>query len=249
MRVKLHLPTWTLTQRPSFSLGLRLMDSASDLLTSVIEDLNSLKTLGSDSTAPAALKSVSQLAFRLLVAGDLQKAQTSLRMPKSPQIKGFSLHPAYVSDPGRNYAFALAGGAIINGSRVAGIGRVKDEINLTPPNVPKIATIPLVKYLDSPAVMINGVSVNRRALIKYVATKLDDSDFDFIADESHDGRLQLLLDTEGARHCLNDVPLAYYELLSIGQALITSPNVIRLSRRIEKFLKQDVQNTAAATGN
>ena len=46
------------------------MDSASDLLTSVIEDLNSLKTLRSDSTAPAALKSVSQLAFRLLVAGN-----------------------------------------------------------------------------------------------------------------------------------------------------------------------------------
>jgi len=132
---------------------------------------------------------------------------------------------------------------------VVGIGKVKDGINLTPPNVPQIATISLVKYLDSPGVMINGVSVNRRALIKYVATKLDDSDFDFIADESHDGRLQLLLDTEGARHRLNDVPLAYYELLSIGQALITSPNVIRLSRRIEKFLEQDVQNTAAATGD
>jgi hypothetical protein len=224
------------------------MDPASDLLNSVIEDINSLNTLGSDSTEPEALKSVSQLVFRLLVAGDLQKAQTSMRMPKSPQIKGFSLHSAYVSDPGRNYAFALAGGAIINGSRVIGISRVKDEINLTPPNVPKIATIPLVKYLDSPGVMINGVPVNRRALIKYVTTKLDDPDFDFIADESHDGRLQLLLDSEGARHCLNDVPLAYYELLSIGQALITSPNVIRLSRRIEKFLNQDDQNTADTTG-
>lgn len=220
------------------------MDPANDLLTSVLDDLNSLREGGSDSTEPAAFKLTSQLIYRLLIVGNLQRGQTLLRMPGSPQIKTLSLHQAYILDPGRNYAFALAGGAVINGTLMAGIGVLKDGMNLTPPTVPKIATIPLATYLESPGVVINGVSVSRRALIKWVATKLEDPDFDFLADESHEGRLQLLLDSEGSRHRINDIPLAYFELLSIGQTLITSPNVIRLGRRIEKFLNQSDKTTA-----
>ncbi|MBC8282169.1 MAG: hypothetical protein H8E48_15420 [Chloroflexi bacterium] len=224
------------------------MDSATDLLTDLLADLNSLKENGSNSVEPASLKIASQLVYRLLVAGNLQRAQTSLRMPGSPQIKTCSLHQAYISDPGRNYAFALAGGAVIDGTRMAGISVLKAGINLTPPSVPKVATIPLATFLESPGIVINGVPVSRRALIKYVATKLDDPDFDFLLDESHEGRLQLLLDSEGARHRQDGTPLAYFELLSIGQAIITSPNIIRLARRIEKFLNQTSKTTAEITG-
>ncbi|MBT98324.1 MAG: hypothetical protein CL902_06830 [Dehalococcoidia bacterium] len=224
------------------------MDPATDLLKEVLSDLDSLKENGSNSVESASLKGASQLVYRLLVAGNLQKAQTLLRMPGSPQIKTCSLHQAYISDPGRNYAFALAGGAVIDGNRMAGVSVLKEGINLTPPSVPKVATIPLATFLESPGIVINGVPVSRRALIRYAATKLDDPDFDFIADESHEGRLQLLLDSEGARHRLDDTPLAYFELLSIGQAIIHSPNVIRVARRIEKFLNQTSKTTAVTTG-
>ena len=223
------------------------MDPANDLLTGVLDDLNSLRESGSDSVEPAALKITSQSVYRLLIVGNLQKAQTFLRMPNSPQIKTCSLHQVYVSDPGRNYAFAFAGGVVIDGTRMASVGILKEGVNLTPPNVPKVATIPLATFLESPGIAINGVPVSRRALIKYTATKLEDPEFDFLLDESHEGRLQLLLDSEGSRHRLDDVPLAYYELLSIGQALTTSPNVIRLARRAEKFLNQNVERPSAAT--
>ena len=224
------------------------MVPATDLLKEVLADLNSLKETGSNSAEPASLKSVSQLVYRLLIAGNLQRTQTSLRMPGSPQIKTCSLHQAYLNDSGRNYAFAFSGGAVIGGNRMAGIGIPKDGVNLTPPSVPKVATIPLATFLESPGIVINGVPVSRRGLIRYAATKLDDPEFDFIADESHEGRLQLLMDSEGARHRLDDTPLAYFELLSIGQAIINSPNVIRLTRRIEKFLNQSSETTAVTTG-
>ena len=219
------------------------MDQGNDLLTGILGDLTSLRQSGSNSVEPAALKITSQSIYRLLILGNLQKSQTFLRMPNSPQIKTCSLHQAYITDSGRNYAFAFAGGVIIDGLRMAGVSILKEGIKLTPPSVPKVATIPLATYLESAGIAINGVAVSRRAIIKYLATKLEDPEFDFLPDESHDGRLQLLLDSEGSRHRLDGIPLTYYELLSIGQALITSPNVIRLARRMEKFLNHSTEST------
>ena len=82
------------------------MDTATGLITDVLVDLNSLKKNGSESVEPISVNNVSQLTYRLLVTGNLQKAQTLLRMPGSPQIKTCPLHQTYLSDPGKNYAFA-----------------------------------------------------------------------------------------------------------------------------------------------
>jgi len=223
------------------------MDTATGLITDVLVDLNSLKKNGSESVEPISVNDVSQLTYRLLVTGNLQKAQTLLRMPGSPQIKTCPLHQTYLSDPGKNYAFALAGGAIINGTRIAGVSIPNGRSTLTPPSVPKVATTPLATFLNSPGVIINRVPVSRRELIRYMATKLGNPEFNFLLDESYSGRLQLLLDSEGSRHRLNDTPLAHFELLSIGQAIINSPDVNRLARRIEKFINRTNISTAELT--
>ena len=135
------------------------MDQGNDLLTGILDDLTSLRQSGSNSVEPAALKITSQSIYRLLILGNLQKSQTFLRMPNSPQIKTCSLHQAYITDSGRNYAFAFAGGVIIDGFRMAGVSILKEGIKLTPPNVPKVATIPLATYLESAGIAINGVAV------------------------------------------------------------------------------------------
>ena len=80
-----------------------------------------------------------------------------------------------------------------------------------------------------------------------MATKLGNPEFNFLLDETYSGRLQLILDSEGARHRLNDTPLAHFELLSIGQAIINSPDVNRLARRIEKFINRTNISTAELT--
>jgi hypothetical protein len=84
----------------------------------------------------------------------------------------------------------------------------------------------LKKFLDSACIVARGTKISRRTLIKYVANKLGGVHFDPKRDLTKMEEQQFaLLDEIRDERIVADKPAIYFELLSVGQALLASPDI------------------------
>jgi hypothetical protein len=90
--------------------------------------------------------------------------------------------------------------------------------------------MPVAPYLDGTCMVFEGVSISRRNVIEYVANRVGGVHFD----PSRDGsRVAVEAQFKALDQARSQVELAsmdgvYFELLSIGQALLASPEVAEL---------------------
>lgn len=213
------------------------MQAKNELLVVAREDLQFLRVEWDQSVDEASIRIASPVLRRLLVQNDLQKAWRKVGLQKSPCVKTYTLDDTFLSDQGETIEFASAGGALYKEARLVSFHVTKSEIDHIreplAPQPPQVAIMPLNQYLKSPCMVIDGHQVPRRALIKYIANKLGGDHFDPGRDDTEEGQLHSWLDQVRLKYAYEGISFVYYELLTIGQNLVDSDDILLLSKKLE----------------
>jgi hypothetical protein len=205
-----------------------------DLLRTVVADLIYLRQAWDQEADDDRLRRDSVVLRRLLVHKDLQTAWTKAGFgPKEPRIEASTLQPLLDTVPLDRIFFAAAGGAQYKGATVALPCFVYE---MTQEEIQKMyaaggdwprASFGLEAFNEAPAVVVQGTTIPRRVLLKYVSEKLGGAHHDERRDEKGEGLLYALLDQVDTVLSAGK-PAIYFELLSAGQALTRSPDIAKL---------------------
>jgi hypothetical protein len=204
-----------------------------ELIRITTEDIAFLKSEWDQDVSDASLRRSSPIFRRLLVEDHLQRCWRHLGLDKQPIIRAVSLEP-FLSriDPAR-IAYAQAGGAIHQGITV----QVPIEVvGYIPPHEARQIfgssedsaerDLRLKTFLDSTCVVARGNKISRRTLVKYVANKLGGVHFDPSRNIAKDEEKSFsLLDEIRDQYTACNRAAIYFEFLSIGQAILKSPDV------------------------
>lgn len=201
-----------------------------------VEDLAFLRNEWDQDVEDASLRRSSPILRRLLVDGDLQRAWRGLCLDKQPIIRASSLEATLRHLPLKNVSFAQAGGAIHRGLCAA--PSIEINMYLPPEEALRVFGSPsespdrdfsLKGFISGTCVVVNGTSISRHTIVKYVANKLGGVHLDPRRDPADDEERKFsLLDEVRSQYVTCDKPSIYFEYLSIGQALLKSPDIDRL---------------------
>lgn len=205
-----------------------------DLVEIVASDLRHIEAKWGDAIDDQTLRRESPILRRLLVEGDLQQAWKRIGFNGQPRIIASSLSKAVATIPNKRIKFASAGGANYGGVEVRGTVMVdyamkEDELQrVYALGVPE-EEFGLVNFVKSPCMIIEGRLVSRHNLVKYVNNKLGGAHFD--PQRKKVKAIIHLLDTVA-----EDVEIAgknsvFWELLSVGQALVGSEDLDEFCRK------------------
>lgn len=206
---------------------------ALDRIRIVAEDLSYLRREWTQDVNDASLRISSPILRRLLVEDLLQRAWRDLGFNKQPIVRTPSLEVALRPFPINKVAFAQAGGAK-NGELVV-TTVVEYGGYLSPEQAVKSfgsgmeapdREFSLRRFVDGVCIVVDGTQISRRTLVKYIANKLGGVHLDPDRDLSNEEeRKYRLLDTVRVERATANRPSIYYEYLSVGQALIKSPDI------------------------
>jgi hypothetical protein len=203
----------------------------------VLEDLDFLSSEWDQDVSDASLRRSSPVLRRFLQADDLLKAWQKTGHSAQPQVVTSDLSKRLTITPLATVKFAVAGGAEYKGMRVAHVFESSQALSPTqqqqifalgPPEIKQNLT----DFTNSPCVIVDGITISRVQLVKYVANKLGGAHFD----ETRDKMYQELLDRVGKTYTIAGKKGVYFELLSIGQALVKSPDIVNLHDQLRKQL-------------
>jgi hypothetical protein len=151
---------------------------------------------------------------------------------KEPIIEASMLQKILEVTPLDKVIFAAAGGARYKGAELRGV--IMRNHVLTPEEIKKesehgvpSASFGLRAFIEAPCVIIKENLISRRILIKYVSNKLGGAHHDSRRGKTKEELLFSLLDGT-QQYRLLDKPAVYFELLSAGQAIARSSDVVRL---------------------
>ena len=216
----------------------------SDIVDGVVSDLRHLAEELHDKVDDHSLRRSSAIMRRLLVEGDLQRAWRTSGRAKQPDIETHELDRVLALVPQSRIVLASVGGATYNGMELASIFEVTGLPPngalgaLTPADLPRRA-MPLDSYLAATTMIVGGLSISRRLLIKYVANKLGGVHFDPRRRPDKEQQPFERLDHARDTYLLAGKNAVYFELLSIGQALTGS-------RAIRDWMQQDSMPATSA---
>jgi hypothetical protein len=170
-----------------------------------------------------------------MVQGDFARAWR-LRHDKEPRVRAVDLTPTLQPYGTERAVWAQAGGGTFGGIQVAQM--VIWDFALRPEvaqqrhrSAPHMTTFGLSGFLRSPAIVIRGTVLSRRDIIIYVSNKLGGSHLDPTRADA-DARFALL--DEGLDQIIAANKRApYYELLSIGHAVLRSRDAARLIKEAD----------------
>lgn len=208
---------------------------AAERIRVAVEDLEFLKTSWTEDVEDASLRRSSPILRRLLVDGDLQRAWHDLGLDNQPIIRAPSLQAQLRRIPLRQVAYAQAGGATYQGLTVMTPIEMQGylppekarEIFGSPGDLPE-RDLALGKFMKSPCVVANGIEISRHTLVKYVANKLGGTHLDPRRDLAKEEERKFhLLDAVRAQYITAGKPAVYFEVLSLGQALLRSSDIHR----------------------
>jgi hypothetical protein len=204
-----------------------------ELLALVKSDLAFLEDEWDESIDEQSLRRSSTVLRNLLVYDGFGQAWRLTGERGEPQIEAVDLNSSLAGLRLPKVAFATAGGALSAGMNVAAALVYLDA--MSPDVIKERATrgpgpprrkFKLSEFLASPAVVVEGVPVNRRNVIQYVANKLGGAHFD--VRRKKDEEAYRLLDKVINTFEITERRSVYFELLSIGQALAQSSDAKKL---------------------
>ena len=213
------------------------MSSSPVLLRVVAEDILYLRQEWGQDVEDASLRRGSTVLRRLLVEGDLQRAWRATGFSAAPSIPTYIVEPVLTLFDSRRITLASAGGAVFHGAQLSGqlmldYAASQEEIlkhmNLGLPS----ATLTLRDFTEGVAILVRGERVRRRHVIKYVANKLGGAHHDTKRGRGIEDQLYALLDGFRDDPLLLGKPVVYFELLSIGQAVASAPDIQQLLTRL-----------------
>jgi hypothetical protein len=208
-----------------------------ELLEVVASDLIYLKREWGQDIDDDSLRRGSTVLRRLLVNGELQRAWKSAGFSKEPQLTASSLTPILEKIVSDKIIFAAAGGANYKGCEVRGAlwtnyAMGQDELQDCQESGVPTKVFGLKDFIEAPCVVVKGKVIARRVLIKYIANKLGGAHHDHKRGHTDEESLFRLLDWARAQVRILEKPAVYFELLSVGQALVASPNLSALCSKV-----------------
>lgn len=202
----------------------------------VQQDLDYLTKEWDQEVSDDSLRRSSPVLRRFLVEGQLLRAWRNIGFVGQPEVVALTLSKRLSVGSLNAVKFASAGGAEYQG-KCMGQTFLSDEA-LAPSEIQKIAGLgpPEVKqnltdFVNSPCVVVEGTTISRLELIKYVANKLGGAHYDSKREKDY----QRLLDYAGQTYSLAGKNSVYFELLSVGQALVRSPDIGKLREKLRQF--------------
>lgn len=219
-----------------------------DLARIVWEDLDFLFREWNQDIDDASLRRASPVLRSLLIEGQLGKVAHAcgrdLRI-MAPAINKF------LSEAGlKQNAYFQAGGARYKGIEVQAVSMVqralsereiKTNYERDRKVIGKSYPVKLGAFLRQPSFVVDGVIIYRDEVIKYISNKLGGAHYDESRKTTATGRVTLedkyaLLDKVRSGTHVADKNAIYYELLSIGQRVVSSRDI----HRLRKYLKYSI---------
>ncbi len=213
--------------------------SQTDLLRIVGEDLKFLEEEWDQDITDASLRITSPVLRRLLVDNLLQRAWKASGLKGQPRITCPNLEWILSGISKKKTIFASAGGGKYKGVEIE--GAILMNFALSEEQVAQrsrhrqgipIETLTLAGFIRSPCIIAQGKEISRRLLIQYVANKLGGAHWSPARKQAQNDMLFALLDQISQGVILADKNAVYFELLSIGQALVNSPDIQTLRKNI-----------------
>jgi hypothetical protein len=220
-----------------------------DLARIVSEDLDFLASEWNQDVDDASLRRSSAVLRSLLVEGLLGKA--AHEAGRNIRILAPAICQVTTEAELRECKFYQAGGALYKGMMVQSTSivasakshaEIKASYERTKDVIGKNYPLKLGAYLRQTSLVVDGVLISREEVIKYVANKLGGVHYDKSrADQSPQKQVSLeqkyaLLDGVRNGIAVADKSAVYYELLSIGQRVVNSRDVQRLSKHLAHVL-------------
>jgi hypothetical protein len=214
-----------------------------ELARVVSEDLEYLADEWNASIADSALRRGSATLRRLLVADDLGRAWRLTGRTREPVVLAPGIDEALAGFDLRRVVLASAGGAEYRGVTVAAVvmgsgpppavgTRSRDTSGRKGPNY---LSLPLKGFMEAYCLFHQQRFIRRRHVVKYVANKLGGAHLDSkrgsggeedLAFKAMDGIID-------GNFELAEKQLVYFELLGIGQAISSSPDVKELRTQLK----------------
>jgi hypothetical protein len=204
------------------------------LVKTVVGQLRYLRDEWNQQIGLDAVITNSNVLRMLLVDGNLEKCWRLCGYTYPMRLRVFTLSPI-ISKYGRDEILtAFTGGALHRGVRwalgvvIMGANQQEDHpLQSAPPR----EELTLDKYLNIPCMVIREVDISRVELIKYVANKLGGAHIDS-SRKANKPLEQKFLSLDSLHNYQQvDKNIIPYELLSIGQELVSSKHVQRLMKR------------------
>jgi len=209
-----------------------------ELLKVVLEDLKYLSTEWNQDIDDASLRRASTVLRRLLVDQELLQAARMLGKDISVMAPLICREESFENLD--EIVFYQAGGANFRGMEIQTLTIVRGvlsneeikqrwerERNLVGKSYP----VKLSKFLKQTSFIVFGIKINREEVIKYITNKLGGAHYNSSRKTSNDGSTVMLedkyvlMDRVGRELRVADKNAIYYELLSIGQRVVNSPDV------------------------
>ncbi|MCK5260042.1 MAG: hypothetical protein KAJ70_03180 [Candidatus Omnitrophica bacterium] len=220
-----------------------------ELIKIVKEDLEFLKTKWNQDIDDASLRQTSPILRSLLIEGKLLQCAPYFNI--SLNVMAPLVSKQYELNNLDTIVFFQSGGAKYKGMEIQmlcqrNVALSLDEIKKTYEDqkdiIGKNYPEKLSKFLKQTSFVINSIAINREEVIKYVANKLGGVHYDSSRKVSNNiSNVTLedkyyLMDDVRKNHITADKNSIYYELLSIGQRLINSGDVLELLKRCNQVI-------------
>jgi len=219
-----------------------MMNKEQIYLVSVVrQDLVYLREEWDQEISDESLRRSSNVLRNLLVEDQFGKAWRLIGFERQPKIAAPDLD-YYIEDlDSSRITLAQAGGASYHGMKIFALA--SGRYALSPEHIKKRAQkdphalekeFYLSDYLESTCMVIKGIRISRKCLIKYVANKLGGTHIDFRRDPSSDAHRQYIaLDSVPNNLEVAEKKAMYYELLSIGQCIAKTADTERFISAIK----------------
>lgn len=203
--------------------------SKRELIENARSDLRHLRDVWSDSVSDEDIRRGCAQLRRLLVDGDLRRAWKETSGAGEPQVSAYRFTDEFLR--GRTAcSFAYPGGARVGrltffgGSAFSRAMSIEEIKSLS--QVSAESDMGLSDFVEGPGLVVNGNLIARRMVIKFVANVLGGV-------HSQTGRLRKkeqaeydMLESVRNRLDPGGKPLIHFEVLSYGQALTSSQQVV-----------------------
>lgn len=212
-----------------------------ELLGIVSSDLQFLRDEWDNDVDDHSLRRSSTVLRRLLVENDLHRAWKVAGFDGQATIRASTLDPILQILPAHRIEFASAGGASFKGAELRGALVMKEQMNdnqarRLSEGPPPERGYRILDYVEDVSVIVRGTPIKRRHIIKYVANKLGGAHLDPHRNVRKEDEIYGLLDDVGDSFMLLEKPAIYFELLSIGQAIAKSEDLLKFSNKVSSLL-------------
>ena len=217
-----------------------LAEADLELIRIISADLQFLRDEWDENIDDDSLRRTSPVLRRLLVHNDLHRAWKASGFEGQATVISSTLKPILQVLPLQAIEFASAGGANYQGMEIRALllmrqsgyeAQAKRLADLPPPE----ETLPLLSFIDEASVIVRGIPVRRRHVIKYVANKLGGAHLDRRRGKTKEEMIFDLLDKSLNAYLFLEKPAIYFELLSIGQAIASSEDLKRFTKRANEL--------------